>query len=1442
MSKRKFELVSSADVDVLPEIDWNRCVICQTEKKEKLLCPNNSKQHDKHVGYKSLAEDLLSFDSIGMLPYGIKLSSLRNEGQPLLVSFIENSAKFHKSCRNSCDKYHFERAQDRCAKKSQEEPKDSCSSEDSSLRKGTRSSYESLNFVKATCFFCEGEDDEQNLHRASTMEFDRRIRAAATELCDGKLLAKLSQGDMVAIEAHYHKGCLTKLYNLLRDAKSKESITEKDNSLVYGIALSEVINHIRQSRRNSDSSLVFKLNDLKKLLICNIKRYGVSPDAIHSTRLKEQLLKHVPDLQAYKKGRDVLLSFQGEIGEALFDACLHSLQDDGMCLARAAEIIRNDFFTEFPPFEGHFNSEYVRSSVPQSLLCLIRMLLEGPNCGPNNEGVDFGDETAVNIAQLIIFNSTKRKRDIGERRRPLERETALPVYLGLLVHTKTRKASLVDKFSKLGVSISYDRVRDIKAAVTNQLCKEYEEKNLVCPTSLKDGIFTTAAIDNIDHNVSATSAQKHFHGTGISLFQHPDETTEENVITVNTTSKSKIIGKPQLPEYYLDIAPVAKGSVLRPITTINAENGDMVHVPLKESEAWLKQTELLANKDVEPELSTRTSWSAFHEDQKSSLPRPKCLSALMPLIDENINSLAMVKHTMKVTKRAVDSLNKNQIPVITADQPVYALGKQVQWLFPHYYGEDKFVIMMGGLHIEMATLSMIGDWLEGSGWSDLITTAQVFTSGTSEALLSAFHVKKSRYAHQVSVAALHLLLKTAYEKRQTAESEESFDSWVDSARKKSAQFEYAFVTYELELLLLMFVKSIRVADFKMFCDALEQIIPWMFALDHVHYARWLPVFLQDLKELSTRHPDVYQEFLSGKFTVQKTNRKFSSMATDQAHEQNNKLVKEEGGAIGILQSPKALMQWMEAGPEIARMITEFGDIIVDADPEEPIKSHHENTTTFEKRFRKDVKSMYEAFIENGNPFEEEEDVLITLGSKVVMGEQARTSVREARQAGKDQYEAFKVERLITSEKSVHDVIKKNKLPLFRQNNSIATKRSREKISSLKQDCNLYASLYVACQTRESDLDDFFSHENHSYPPALSVYGKIRHSTKSDCVKVLTKYGEVCCEEPLVTGLILDGAAIVQMTPAGESKKFGEYADKEFANHLVSRAKSSSIERIDVVFDVYRQKSIKASTREDRGIGSRVRVVETTPVIRNWRNFLRVNENKEELFRLIAAKCVNNNRLSNVQLVFTAGENVLTNNDSIENLSLAPCNHEEADTRVFVHAKNMAESGHRKIMIKTVDTDVIIIAIAVFHELLLEELWIEFGTGKDRRWFPIHEYASRLGEQICSGILFWYAFTGCDTTSSFAGRGKTSAWETWRAFPEVTESFKRLSDCPSAITEDDWALIERYVILLYDRSSLNTDVNSARRQLFTKKGRPVDGLPPTKDALIQHTFRATYQSG
>ena len=106
---------------------------------------------------------------------------------------------------------------------------------------------------------------------------------------------------------------------------------------------------------------------------------------------------------------------------------------------------------------------------------------------------------------------------------------------------------------------------------------------------------------------------------------------------------------------------------------------------------------------------------------------------------------------------------------------------------------------------------------------------------------------------------------------------------------------------------------------------------------------------------------------------------------------------------------------------------------------------------------------------------------------------------------------------------------------------------------------------------------------------------------------------------------------------------------------------------------------------------------------------------------------------------------------------------------------------------------------------------------------------------------FHAFTGCDTVSSFGGRGKNMAWATWRIFDDVTKAFCALAATPDAI--DDWMEpLERFVVLLYDRISSQESVNQARKQLFTQKDKTIDGLPPTQAALIQHMKRAAYQAG
>ena len=104
---------------------------------------------------------------------------------------------------------------------------------------------------------------------------------------------------------------------------------------------------------------------------------------------------------------------------------------------------------------------------------------------------------------------------------------------------------------------------------------------------------------------------------------------------------------------------------------------------------------------------------------------------MLPLLRDEANSVATICHVMDRIRDTVRLLNPGQIPVITADQPIFATAKQIQWQWPETYGEDKFVIMFGGLHIEMNALKSLGSLLQDSGWTAALTEAGVASFGTA---------------------------------------------------------------------------------------------------------------------------------------------------------------------------------------------------------------------------------------------------------------------------------------------------------------------------------------------------------------------------------------------------------------------------------------------------------------------------------------------------------------------------------------------------------------------------------------------------------------------------------------------------------------------------------------------------------------------------------------
>ena len=186
---------------------------------------------------------------------------------------------------------------------------------------------------------------------------------------------------------------------------------------------------------------------------------------------------------------------------------------------------------------------------------------------------------------------------------------------------------------------------------------------------------------------------------------------------------------------------------------------------------------------------------------------------------------------------------------------------------------------------------------------------------------------KTRRAHTVTAAALYNLLKCAFDDYNksisTDEDRLDFEDWHTKCMTESPQFEYWYTTLSFELTLLLFVRSLRQGNFKLYIEAFISLVPWFFALDHTNYSRWIPVHIRDMLSLPTTHPAVFQQFMSGNFVVQKTHNLFSSLSIDHAQEQNNAKVKGCGGAIGLSENPGAMRRWMVAGPEVARIVEEF---------------------------------------------------------------------------------------------------------------------------------------------------------------------------------------------------------------------------------------------------------------------------------------------------------------------------------------------------------------------------------------------------------------------------------------------------------------------------------------------------------------------------------------
>ncbi|CAH3186451.1 unnamed protein product, partial [Porites evermanni] len=130
--------------------------------------------------------------------------------------------------------------------------------------------------------------------------------------------------------------------------------------------------------------------------------------------------------------------------------------------------------------------------------------------------------------------------------------------------------------------------------------------------------------------------------------------------------------------------------------------------------------------------------------------------------------------------------------------------------------------MLGGLHVEMALWSTLGDLLDKSGWTAVLSEAEVALSGVADSFLKATHLTRTRHAHQVTTLALNKLEREAFSQ---CLDETSMSTWEEVRKRRSPRFLFWDSIIEYETLVSLVVRAQRQHNFNLYVAALGDLVP-----------------------------------------------------------------------------------------------------------------------------------------------------------------------------------------------------------------------------------------------------------------------------------------------------------------------------------------------------------------------------------------------------------------------------------------------------------------------------------------------------------------------------------------------------------------------------------------------------------------------------------------
>ncbi|XP_038062969.1 uncharacterized protein LOC119733637 [Patiria miniata] len=891
------------------------------------------------------------------------------------------------------------------------------------------------------------------------------------------------------------------------------------------------------------------------------------------------------------------------------------------------------------------------------------------------------------------------------------------------------------------------------------------------------------------------------------------------------------------------------------------------------------------------EGQTIPGWTGFNTVLQGAMHPPKALVRYLPVVEASPTDHETVYAILLRSLEYADKLNLSEV-VLVFDQAMYAMAQQIKWQDEIF--TKRLVVRLGVFHTCLSFLGCLGTRFGDGSLRDVMVESGLIAEGAIDGVMGGHDYNRAMRAHKIVCEALHRLMFDAYlgtlqdeeqesvhqllhgmrqsyvslgsgfanrlrseENDELMRLEESYKNYIEAACRVNKTFAFWMSYTSMVQVLLMLIRASREGDWQLHLSSLRSMLPWFFAYDRVNFSRYGAAYWLEMCSLETTHPDLHCEMMMGHFAVQMQDEgAFSQIPCDQLIEETcNRDSKSKGGLTGISRKTGAEQRWhltqhqcsgiTHKCQEMAGQIRGGGRSRKDLDV-----SRNQQDEKATQRVIETVSNMV-------NPFECEGMDMIHISSGVAASDEVRDDLLKAKRLGEEQCVQFIKERLQGGQVGFFFPLKKNKLLTFSNQGKEVSLGVNDKQVVLKANRDLFTRLLVTSQVRKADMREVLSFSLGPVPlPIATESGHLYQNSKSDLMHYVEELAGVAPVSPipLESIWVVDGTAMLQtLRPCERPKTWGLLAESLLVK-LVSLASQIGSKEIHFVTGQYLSTSIRNAKRNPRA-GSRtwsnkISDVRHKPVPVQWKKFLGLGRNKDNFvnFMFQIWKEVSSAILKDVKVYLAHGEecHVLYNVNGEVKSETVPeleCRHEEVDTRMLLHCAFISSqaspnSPKKNIIIKSPDADVFILAL--HHSSSIESpLLFHTGRGKNLRTVNISQVSRVLGAERTKMLIGLHCLTGCDSTSGFRGKGKTTPAKL--AFKEVNAYpvFRAIGD-DFTVTADVISGAEEFICHLYGQLDC-TNVNIARYNLF-QLGTVMETLmPPNKDALHLHVKRANYQA-